>query len=108
MAESHAIIHASYHEGMSNVLQEAASTGRPIIATDIPGCREIFEEGATGIGFKPREVESLVSAIEKFLKLFHKEKEAMGKAGREKMVKEFDRNGVVNKYISEIEKCEKR
>ncbi len=40
IAESHAILHASYHEGMSNVLLEAASTGRPVIATDVPGCRE--------------------------------------------------------------------
>ena len=37
--ESNAIIHASYHEGMSNVLLEAASAGRPIIATDVPGCQ---------------------------------------------------------------------
>ncbi len=37
-----AVIHPSYHEGMSNVLQEAAATARPVIASDINGCREIF------------------------------------------------------------------
>ena len=39
-----AVIHPSYHEGMSNVLQEAAATARPVIASDINGCREIFEK----------------------------------------------------------------
>ncbi len=43
-----AVIHPSYHEGMSNVLQEAAATARPVIASDINGCREIFENGVSG------------------------------------------------------------
>ena len=40
----------TWHEGMSNVLMEASATGRPVIATNISGCREIFEEGVTGFG----------------------------------------------------------
>lgn len=104
IAESHAIIHPSYHEGMSNVLQEAASTGRPVIATDVPGCIEIFEPGITGIDFKTRDIDSLVDAIERFLCLKNKEREEMGKAGREKMGREFTRKIVVEKYICEIKK----
>lgn len=102
MAESHAILHASYHEGMSNVLQEAASTGRPVIATDVPGCIETFEPDVTGISFHPHDADSLVEAIESFLSLSHEEKEQMGKAGREKMIREFDRKIVVEQYISAI------
>lgn len=103
IAESHAIIHPSYHEGMSNVLLEAASMGRPVIASDIPGCREIYEEGITGYGFKPKDVQGLVKAIEQFLSTSYKEKIAMGKAGRQRIVQEFDRKIVVNRYIDTIE-----
>lgn len=106
MAESHAIIHASYHEGMSNILQEAASTGRPVIATDVPGCAETYDDGVTGIGFKAKSIKSLVNALEHFLSLSREERIAMGKAGRRKMECEFDRMVVVEKYMKEIKELE--
>ena len=102
VSESHAIIHASYHEGMSNVLLEAASMGRPVIATDVPGCRETFDSGVTGIAFKPKSVESLIEAIEDFLSLDKEKHIEMGKAGRDKIVREFDRKIVIDKYMFEI------
>lgn len=104
VAESHAVIHASYHEGMSNVLLEAASMGRPVIATDVPGCREIYDSGVTGIAFKPGSSESLTEAIEYFLSLDKEKHIEMGRAGREKILSEFDRKKVVDKYMFEIEK----
>lgn len=102
MKKAHAIIHPSYHEGMSNVLLEAAATGRPVLASDIPGCREAFEEGVSGIGFKPRDGRDLIRAIEDFMNLSHEQKRNMGKAGREKMEREFDRRIVVSAYMQEI------
>ncbi len=102
MAESHAIIHASYHEGMSNILQEASSTGRPVIATDVHGCIEIIDPGVTGLVFKVKNADSLAETIEKFINMPHEEKENMGKAGREKMIREFSRKIVIEKYINEI------
>lgn len=104
VAESHAVIHASYHEGMSNVLLEAASMGRPVIATDVPGCRETYDSGVTGIAFKPGSSESLTEAIEYFLSLDKEKHIEMGRAGREKILSEFDRKKVVDKYMFEIEK----
>ncbi len=101
---SHATILASYHEGMSNVLLETAATGRPVIATDIPGCIETFDPYVSGIPFKPKDSADLVRAIEEFLALSYEEKKAMGIAGRKKVEKQFDRQIVVNKYIEEIEK----
>ena len=95
-------MYASYHEGMSNVLQEAASAGRPVIATNIPGCEEIFEDGVTGIGFEPRNPLDLTRAIWQFLALSHEEKEKMGEAGRAKMQVEFERRIVVEKYMEEL------
>lgn len=107
MKNSHAILHASYHEGLSNVLLEAAACGRPIIATNIPGCKETFNDGVTGISFTPREVNSLVEAINKFISLSYNEKAKMGLEGRKKIEKEFDRKIVVNKYITTIKAIER-
>jgi galacturonosyltransferase len=81
---------------------EAASTGRPVIASDIPGCREGFDEGVTGFGVTARDKESLYNAMDKFMKLSHEEKAAMGRAARKKISLEFDRDQVVQAYISQI------
>ncbi len=102
VASCHAILHPSWHEGMSNVCLEAASMGRPVIASDIPGCRETFDAGVSGISFEPRNAESLTDAIERFIELPYEEKKQMGHAGREKVVREFDRQIVINKYLEEI------
>ena len=103
VAECHAIVHPSWHEGMSNVCLEAASMGRPILASDIPGCRETFEDGVSGIGFKPKSSQSLTETLERFITLPWNEKRAMGLAGRERVIHEFDRQIVINKYLDEIE-----
>ena len=104
MKDSHAIIHPSYHEGMSNVLLEAAATGRPVLASDVPGCRETFDEGTSGLGFRSRDSMALERTIEKFIQLSYKEKAAMGMAGRKKVEQEFNRDTVVENYLYEIRK----
>lgn len=105
-AESHAIIHPSHYEGMSNVLLEAAATGRPVLASSIPGCREAFDEGVSGIGFESRNANDLVRAIEDFIALSYEQKAAMGRAGHKKVKREFDRKIVIDAYMREIRKIE--
>ncbi|SMP56700.1 glycosyltransferase family 4 protein [Anoxynatronum buryatiense] len=97
-----AVIHPTYHEGMSNVLLEAAATGRPVLASEIPGCREIFDEGVSGFGFEAKNIDSLTQAILKFMKLSNQERMKMGIAGRRKIEKEFDRTIIVEEYLKEI------
>ena len=94
----------SYHEGMSNVVLEAAATGRPVLASDIPGCREGVDDGITGIGFVPRSKEAFYEAVKKFLVLPYETRKEMGKNARKKIEREFDRKIVVESYIEEIEK----
>ncbi|MBQ7258117.1 MAG: glycosyltransferase family 4 protein [Abditibacteriota bacterium] len=98
----HAIILPTYHEGLSNVLLESAAMGRPVIASDIPGCREVFDSGVTGIGFEPKSGQALIDATLKFLSLSYDERKEMGRKAREKIEKEFDRKIVINKYIDII------
>ncbi len=98
----HPIVVASFHEGMSNALIEGAATGRPVIASNISGCKEAFEEGVTGFGFTPGKPEELIGALKKFLSLSRKERAAMGRCGREKMEREFDRRLVTAAYMDEV------
>ncbi len=98
-----ALIHPSYHEGMSNVCLEAAATARPIIASDIPGCNEIFDETISGLGFEPRNVNALVKAIETFIHLPYETRAKMGRCSRKKVEEKFDRNLVIQAYMDELE-----
>lgn len=99
---SHCVILPSYHEGMSNVLLEAASTGRALITTDIPGCHEAVDDGVNGYLCKKMDTESLENCIEKFIMLNYDERKNMGNAGRRKMEQEFDKKIVVRKTIDAI------
>lgn len=99
---SHATILPSYHEGTANVLLESASSGRPVIASKVPGCRETFEEGVSGFGFEVRNTAALVNTIEKFIQLPYEDKKQMGIAGRLKVEREFDRQIVIDSYMEEI------
>jgi glycosyltransferase involved in cell wall biosynthesis len=102
-ASSHCIVHPTFYpEGMSNVLLEGAAVGRPVITTNRPGCKEIVLEDKTGFVVKENNTKDLIKKIEQFLSLEHNEKESMGKCGREKVAKEFDRSIVVNQYLAEI------
>ncbi|KRE57716.1 hypothetical protein ASL11_32680 [Paenibacillus sp. Soil750] len=105
IARAHATIHPStYGEGMSNVLLESASSGRPLITTNISGCKETLVDGKTGLMYRAGDVEDLVSKIEIFLHLDNETREEMGKNGREKVKREFSRDYVVMSYLEEIER----
>lgn len=104
---SHCLIHPSYHEGLSNVLLEAGATGRPVIASDIPGCRETFIDGVSGLAVKVKDSEDLIHKIEEFINIPNDKKVQMGKANRNHVAKNFDRKIVVDKYIECIEKYAK-
>lgn len=106
LLKTNCTVHPSYHEGMSNVLLESAASGRPVLASDIPGCKETFDEGISGFGFQPNNKSSLLKAIEMFLSLSNEQQKQMGLAGRTKIVKEFDRQIVVEKYLSKIRMIE--
>lgn len=102
MAQSHIIIHPSYHEGLSNVLLEAAACGRPVLASNICGCIETFIQGESGIAFEPKSAESIVQAVEKILTYSEEKRRQMGIRGREWVEDHFDRNLVIKAYLDEI------
>lgn len=100
---SHAIIHPStYGEGMSNVLLESASSGRPIISTDNPGCKETFIDGETGFLYRGGDVDELIKKIEKFLSLPNEKRKIMGEKGRDYIKENFSREIVIDVYLNKI------
>lgn len=97
------LLHPSYYpEGMSNVLLEAAATGRPTIAADRSGCRETVTDGITGYIVPVNDEQAVLQAVEKFLDLTWEQKKEMGLAARAKVEKEFDREIVVTAYLEQI------
>lgn len=106
MAQSHVIVHPSYHEGLSNVLLEAAACGRPILTSNVSGCRETVKQDISGFLFEPCQTTELVNAIEKILSITFEERKKMGIEGRKLVETYFDRNNVISAYQEEIRKIE--
>lgn len=98
------IINPTYHEGMSNVLLEGAAMGKPLMGTNIPGCKEIVEDGRNGYLFEPKNTQNLIEKIEEFLKLSSSQREKFGRAGRQKVEENFDRSIVIKTYLETIDK----
>jgi galacturonosyltransferase len=100
---SHCIIHPStYGEGMSNVLLENASSARPIITTDNPGCEETVIDGVSGFIFKGGDVDALCAAIARFLATDNEKRKTAGLRGREFVSENFSRETVISEYLTEI------
>ena len=99
---SHCVVLPSYHEGMSNVLLEAASTGRAVITSDIPGCKEVVDEGVNGYLCEKRNVGSLEGCMERFLSLSTEKRQEMGTSGRKKVEAEFDKKMIVKETVEAI------
>ena len=99
---AHCVVLPSYHEGMSNVLLESAASGRPIITSDVPGCREAVVDGVSGCICEPRNSGALLVAMEKFVSLPDSERAEMGVRGRKLMCEKFDKKIVVRATIERL------
>lgn len=105
IARSHAIIHPStYGEGISNVLLENAASGRPIITTDNPGCKETVVDGESGFIYSGGSIDELINRIELFLTMDNKDRRSMGLHGREHVENNYSRYLVIQEYKEEIGK----
>ena len=90
---SHIVCLPSYREGLPKSLLEALSSGRPIITTDVPGCREVCDDGVNGLLIPARDSLALSNAIEKLV-LNPESRKTMGRAGRLRAESEFS-NAIV-------------
>jgi glycosyltransferase involved in cell wall biosynthesis len=100
---SHALIQPSFYpEGISNVILEASSMGRPVITSDNVGCGEAIIDNITGFIFQKQNVEDLIKKIELFINLSQSQKTELSFNAREHVKNVYNRNNVVNAYLSNI------
>lgn len=111
LANAQGVIHPSFYpEGMSNVCLEASASGRVVITTDRPGCRETVNnvatvaEGKSGYIVPIQDADALTEAVLSYIELPYDERVQMCANGRKYVEENFDRNIVVNKYLEEIKR----
>ena len=92
-----------YREGIPRILLEAASMRKPIVTTNIPGCKEIVEDGVNGFLVPPKNSKALVEAIGKLI-LDENLRKQMGKMSRKKVLEEFSLNIVFEQTLNAYKK----
>ena len=103
IADADCVVLPSYREGLPRTLLEAAVMGRPIIATDVTGCREVVEHGVNGYLCKVRDANDLVDKMKAMIKLSLHERKEMGLKGRKRIEQNVDEKVVVEKIVNRIE-----
>ena len=102
LSKSHCIVLPSYREGLSRSLLEGAASGIPLIATDVPGCRELVDDGKNGFLCRPRDSEDLAKQIIKFASMDVSSIIKMGDFSRLKAEQEFSVDVVVSFYLESL------
>ncbi len=102
IAAADAYVLPSWHEGMANTNLESAASGRPVITSDIPGCREAVAEGETGFLCVCKDTDSLCDCMRRMILLPREERIKMGIAGRRRMEEIFDKNKVVEATLDRL------
>jgi glycosyltransferase involved in cell wall biosynthesis len=97
-AQAHIVALPSYREGLPKSLIEAAACGRPVVTTDVPGCRDAIEPNVSGLLVPARDVKALADALERLIRDAGL-RQAMGKAGRTLAEREFGIEKVVAAHL---------
>ena len=101
-AAADCVVLPSYHEGLSNVLLEAAAIGRPVITSDIHGCKETVDNGTSGLLCRVKDTDDLYQKLLQMAAAGRTERKTMGLAARRKVEQEFEKNMVVQKTLEAI------
>ena len=99
LRNSHVVVLPSYREGLPKSLIEAAAAGKPIVTTDVPGCRDVVEQGVSGIIVPVRNAPALADAIEKLVRSSDLRR-TYGLAGRRKAETEFGIDRIVAQTLA--------
>jgi glycosyltransferase involved in cell wall biosynthesis len=100
---SDCVVLPSYREGLPRTMIEAAAMEKPIIVTDVPGCRDVVRHGETGLLCQPRNVSSLIDAMMEFIQMSSDQRTLMGRAARQSIKSKFDEKKVISIYFSLLE-----
>lgn len=103
LRNSNIVVLPSYREGMPKILLEAAASGRAIITTDVPGCRDAIVNNQTGLLVEVKNVINLSNAMQNLI-CSNKLREEFGKNGRKYAERNFDINEVVKRHVNIYER----
>ena len=103
LEQADCIVLPSYREGLPRALLEGSAMGKPLIATDVAGCRHVVEDGVTGLLCAPRSAEDLAAAMVRMLNASSQQQKQMGTQGRLKVEREFCQSLVTDKYLEALE-----
>lgn len=103
MERADCVVLPSYREGLPRVLLEAAAMARPSIAADVPGCRQVIEDGVTGYLCEARSASAVAQAMFKIATLTAEQRSAMGQRARKRAEEQFGAQRVTNAYISVLD-----
>lgn len=101
IAAADCVVLPSYREGLSRSLLEAAAMGRPLVASDVPGCREVINDGVTGLLCEVRSAQSLAAKMARIAAMSAADRRAMGAAGRLKVAAEYNQKLVADAYLDQ-------
>lgn len=101
------VVLPSYREGAPRTLLEAASSCRPIVATDVPGCHHVVEHNVNGLLCKLKDADDLAEKMLAMAKMDEQSLRLMGENGRRKMEKEYSEGVVIDKYLQAITRYKK-
>ena len=102
IAAAHCVVLPSYREGAPRTLIEAAAMARPVITTDVPGCRAVVDVEASGLLCASKDAQDLAAACLNFVSLSRQAQVEMGKRGRRKMEREYDQQLIFAAYQQAI------
>ena len=100
--KSDVVVLPSWREGMPRVILEAMAVGRPVLTTDVPGCRQAVEAGKTGFLVEPRSDEALYEGLITCCNLPAATLKSMGRAGRKRVEEQFDSHIINEAYLGLI------
>jgi glycosyltransferase involved in cell wall biosynthesis len=98
MQEAHIVCLPSYREGLPKVLCEAAASGRPVVTSNVPGCRDSIQNGVTGLLVPPRDPIALADALE-YLLTNPDIIKSMGSEARKRAERLFDSKDIVDQHM---------
>lgn len=105
IAAADCVVLPSYREGTPRSLLEAAAMARPLIATDVPGCREVVDDDVNGWLCKARDAEDLADKMLRFIAASEEQRLEMGRQSRLKAEREFDERVVIDAYLEAIDRA---
>jgi glycosyltransferase involved in cell wall biosynthesis len=103
LAQASCVVLPSYREGLPRTLLEAGAMGKPLIATDVPGCRDVVVDGVNGLLCRVTDAADLMQKMETFIQMPLAKRQAMGEASRQRVEEHFAEGAVVKTYLELID-----